>query len=253
MTKHYNPKEKVFYYIFEKGNIFTTYRILAEILGLPTTTLHRAIKELEEEKKIRTTNEDGYTHFELLGVMKQTTIFDYPVNTDPVKFTSRQHRLVDLLLFEFDKNPNRFVPKMEVLFQLREYFFTKDQIDTFDVDAIRTSYGNEQDFLKEYYLNTLGDKRYKMKEYADLTAECLFINEHCDVRQVLIISRSGTNGGIKIAKKSEAAIHLEREQKQILKKYDRWHIKRRFLEKDGNYRFLFENDSKAKNYVAIAK
>ena len=32
-----------------------------------------------------------------------------------------------------------------------------------------------------------------------------------------------------------------------------YHIKRKFLEKDGNFRFVFEEDSKAKKYLEITK
>ena len=85
----------------------------------------------------------------------------------------------------------------------------------------------------------LGPQRYDMREYVELTKDIQFINEHCDVRQVLIINRAGKNGGIKIAKKSEGADFVRREFINVLSKLKRVHKKRQFLEKDGNYRLVF--------------
>ena len=297
MTKRYNPKEKVFYYIFEKKGIFTSYRDLAEILNFPVATLHRVVKELEEEGKIKTTADENYTHFELvgstekttifdfaissdpvtftsrqhriidylkeegkikttadenythfelIGVTEKTTIFDFAISSDPVTFTTRQHRLIDFLKSKFDKYPSEFIPKMEVLFALRIYYFTEESRDVIN---LQYRFDNKLDIKSrgctanlQYFLEDLGSKRYDMKEYSDLTKDIQFINEHCDVRQVLIINRAGSKGGIKIAKKSEGADYVRREFIHILKKLKRNHTKRKFLEKDGNFRLVFQEE-----------
>ena len=242
MTRKQDPKDKLYITILEAGEIMGSYRDLAETLEIPHQTLFRVAKELEDENKIRIKNEDSLTFFEIVETPKkseeekQISIFDFPIETEPFHFTTRQHRLIDFLKTEFEINPDRYVGKMEVLYKLRDLYFAAAQIDKLYEEKPVDIRG------LEYFEKHVGERRYSMKEYADLTKDVQVINEHLDIRQVLIISRSGTNGGIKVAKKSEAFDSLKSEFIHILKKLKRTHLKRKFLENDGQYRLVISEE-----------
>ena len=242
MSRKSDPKDKLYITILEAGEIMGSYRDLAETLEIPHQTLHRVAKELEEENKIQIRTEDSLTFFEIIGTAKkveekkQMSIFDIPIETDKFEFTSRQHRLIDFLAKELIINSDRYVGKMEVLYRLRQLYFTAAQIDRFYEKKPADILG------LEYFNKHIGARRWDMKEYADLTKDVQVINEHLDIRQVLIISRAGANGGIKIAKKSEAFDSLKSEFIHILKKLKRTHLKRKFLENDGQYRLVIKEE-----------
>ena len=253
MARKSDPKDKLYITILEAGEIMGSYRDLAEQLDIPVSTLYRIAAELENDNKIKIRTEDSLTFFEIIGTPKKvvkevtTTIFDFPIGTDPFKFTNRQHRLIDFLKLEFEINEDRYVGKMEVLYKLREEYFTSDQLVEFSMDYRINFRKNSNKYIGkivdiEYFNDILGSKRYQMKEYADLTKDIQVINEHLDIRQVLIISRAGHNGGIKIAKKSEAYESLKSEFIHILKKLKRTHKKRKFLENDGQYRLVMKEE-----------
>ena len=248
MSRKQDPKDKLYITILEAGEIMGSYRDLADTLDIPHQTLHRVAKELEEENKIQIRTEDSLTFFEIIGTpkkveeKKQMSIFDFPIGTDKFEFTSRQHRLIDFLKNELIVDPDRYVGKMEVLYELRGLYFVSKDLSKYYEESITPGSENYTTELNKYYNEVLGAKRYSMKEYADLTKDVQVINEHLDIRQVLIISRSGANGGIKIAKKSEAFESLKSEFIHILKKLKRTHLKRKFLENDGQYRLVIKEE-----------
>lgn len=238
-----NPKDRIYIAILEAGSILCSYRDLSHAFDIPLTTVHDNIQRLIDENKITVSNDQETTLFEAVRtvgnpvVYKQDSIFDEPIRTEKFKFTPRIHRLIDYLKEHGALKKENRIDGMKILHDLKEYYLNELQIETHHMESYELGMPEEV-----YYKEVLGPKRQSISGYISISKDSQINNEHCDIRQVLICSVGGRNGGYWIASKEDGHQAVRSEFISILSALKRVHLKRKFLEKDGNYRMVFAEE-----------
>lgn len=243
--------DKVYVHILEKREVIGSYRKVAKQLKMALSTFHGIIERLIQEKKIVVdTRFDRFlnvvsTSFRIYGTKsyipkyQDPTEYNRKIGTTKFMFTTRQHRLIDWVLNNAVGRPNR-KNKMEVLYELRSYYFNDSELLGFEFQ-----YANSTALsLLEFFTKRMGKARHNLSQYVAMTNDITVINEHCDIRQILIGNVSGKGGGIFAATEDEAFNLIKSEMILNKKRFARTNKKRKFLKNNGQYRLILDGHEK---------
>ena len=242
--------DKVYVHILEKREVIGSYRIIAKRLKMALSTFHGIIERLIQEKKIIVdTRFDRFlnvtsTSFRIYGTKsyipkyQDPTEYNRKIGTTKFMFTTRQHRLIDWVLSNAVGKTNR-KNKMLALYHLRSYYLTEEEVLGHTHNALVSKYDVETFFVK-----VLGKMRHNLSAYVAMTNDITTINEHCDIRQILIANTSGKGGGIFAATEDEAFDVINNEMILNKKKFARTNKKRKFLRNNRQYRLILDGHEK---------
>lgn len=222
-----------------------TYRDLEDVLGIDHVTIQRIVKESSDIiATVRGKGNSKETYFilakyetinklqkerislicETKGNAKlkhKTDIFDKKKETKEIKFNTRQHKLCDYLLAKL-KITNDYLDKVDVLWDLKEFYFSKSD-DLPWKDDIKKS-------------------RHNYAEYVRLTNDISFVNLHGEIRQILIGSRGGSKGGVKALRLGEQYDAIDSIFGQGLKIFKKAWAMKKAAEKQAQTRMVFKNE-----------
>lgn len=239
MNKEAN-ENKIYRYLDRyPSGVDGTYRDLEDVLGIDHTTIYRIMKDSDDI--ITTSKGDGNskeTHFKLkkyetknYQVTKpKQKIMTKPIETKEIKFTTRQHRLCDYLLEHCMGKENRR-DKVDILWDLQDVYFEFSDDLPFSKDEIKKT-------------------RHNWTEYAQLTKDIRFINQHGEIRQILIGSQGGHSGGIWTLRVGEQHDEIDKNFGEALKKLKHAWAMKKAAEKHANTKLVFKNE---KNIMDILR
>lgn len=244
-------KENAIYRYLDRfpNGVVGTYRDLEEQLGIDHVTISRIIKDSQDIiATVRGTGNEKESHFILVKNETKTSnvikpkkeVMDKPIETSEIKFNSRQHRLCDYLLKNCLGKDSR-IDKVDLLWELREDYFECTDIGL-PYGVMNPIDGTTKEMVKQ--------SRHNYAEYVRLTNDISFINLHGEIRQILIGSQGGRNGGVwalRVGEQHDAIDKIFGDGLKLLKKG--WAMKKA-AEKQANTRLVFNNE---KNIMDILR
>ena len=231
MSKETNYNKLYVYLDRFVDGISGTYRQLEEDLGIDHVTIQRIVTEYDTiSSKVHGIGNSKETFWILkkyetkknIVIPIKRDIFQEKKETKEITFNTRQHRLCDYLL-ENCLGKESKIDKVDLLWNLKDHYF-------YDSDDLLIT----KDDIKK--------SRHNYAEYVKLTNDISFINLHGGIRQILIGSQGGRNGGVWALRLGEQHDAIDKILVNGLKQLNKFWAMKKAAEKQANTRLVFKGE-----------